>query len=519
MPISRRHGGAPLGQFPLNLPAFMGVNRQTQGAILGPEWATRLSNSVINDTNRISARNGWLKATTVAVGAAFVQMLEYDNAGSKELIATAADLTIHKSVDDGSTWTDITGTATVTDANMQLVIFNDEVVGFQAAGGTVVKYTGIGNFADNGAASEPGENVAVTAFGRIYAKDSATVVRYCDLLDVNIWTGAGAGVFDLTSIWQQQDEITGLAEFNNQLVVFSKRNIVLFDDSIGSVLGMDPTQAQVVDIVSGVGCIARDSIVDVKGDIWFLDDTGLHSLGRLLIQRSNPLINLSRPVQDELQRFVTAATVNDVRAIYSPGDRFYLISFPRDNAGAENGAAFCFDTRFQLEDGTYRCVGIWNNMIPTCPAVREDNTWFTSLTTKVGEIGQYGGFFDDTDPYIFDYESAWTNLQSEEYKILKRVSGLMLNDAKQIVNFKWAFDFDERFRSTSACYPGPAAPSEWNIGEWNIAEWGGGTRMQERVVGGSGYGEYIKIGYSARIAGAGLACQQIALYAKQGRTK
>lgn len=511
-------GGASLIQYPLNLPAFKGLTKAAQGAILGPEWATRLQNTVLDRSNRVTARNGWLKATTTPLAAEFVQMIEFRNAGVRELVASLDDNTMVKSVDDGQTWTDITGLSTVNDPNMQLILFNNTVLGLQSTG-VVITYNGTGNFADLAAPSEPAENVAVSAFGRIWAKDSATVVRYCALLDETDWIGASAGIIDLTSIWQEQDEITGIAEFNNQLVVFSKRNIVLFDDTTGSVLGLDPQNIQVVDIIRGIGCIARDSIKAVKGDIWFLDDTGLHSLGRLLVQKSNPLINISTPVQEELSLYVTNASVANVRAIYSPNDRFYLLCVPRGDT-AETGAAFCFDTRFPMEDGVFRCVGIWNQFVPTCPVLRDDNTWYTSRRTTPGDVGQYGGFRDGDDPYIVDYESAWNGLENANYKMLKRLTGLMLTETEQVITFKWAFDFDERFRTAQATYgQGLAPPAEWDISEWNIAQWGGGTRLEERNVAGSGYGEYIKIGFTARIDGAGLSSQQIALYAKQGRMK
>jgi hypothetical protein len=236
MPTPRYHGGAALQQFPLNLPGFKGLNKQSRGAVLGPEWATRMENTVLDTSNRVASRKGWLDQTTTPAAGNFKQIVEFDNAGTKELIAVGTNLAIYKSVNAGDTWTVVTGTATVTDQNMQLVQFNDKLLGFQSAG-TVITYSGT-TFANLGAASEPTGGIALTAFGRVWGVDSTgRALQYCALLDETDWTGSDTGSFDLTSVWQGQDEITALAEFNGALIIFSKRNIIVYTDGAGSSLG------------------------------------------------------------------------------------------------------------------------------------------------------------------------------------------------------------------------------------------------------------------------------------------
>ncbi|MGH8338170.1 MAG: hypothetical protein ACRETL_15400, partial [Gammaproteobacteria bacterium] len=276
----RAHGGAPLENFPLNLPGFKGLNKQARGSVLGPEWATRLENTVLDTSNRVASRKGWAPQTSVPNADAFVQMMEYNNAGTFELIASTDNNTLVMSDDDGDTWAAVTGTATVTDPNMQFVVFRDKVIGFQD-GGTNVIYTGAA-FANLSGAGQPAGGVGLAAFGRLWVKDTPTTVKYCALLDETDWTGTDAGTIDLTSVWKGQDEIVALAEFNGCLVIFSTRTIIVYTDGAGSVLGIDPVQMYVVDTISGIGCIARDSIANIKGDLWFLDDTGVHSLGRLI---------------------------------------------------------------------------------------------------------------------------------------------------------------------------------------------------------------------------------------------
>ena len=519
MPTPRQHGGAALQHIPLNLPAFKGLNKQARGAVLGPEWATVLENSVLDDNNRVAARKGWATTNTTPAAQDFVQLVEYDNVGVKEIIASGDTNAMYKSTDDGATWTVVTGTATVTDPNMQFVLFNGILLGLQNAGG-IIQYTGT-TFSNLAAASEPTGGTGLAAFGRLWVKDTATTLQYCALLDETDWTGTDAGTFDLTSVWQEQDEITAITQFNSALVIFSKRNIVIYTDGSGSVLGLDPVTAYVADTIGGMGCIARDSVVSMKGDLWFLDQTGIHSLGRLIQERSNPLQNVSRNVQDELVTQVERILdKDDIRAVYSPGDRFYLLSLPLGSGSTENGVVFVFDTRASLEDGSFRCTGIWNGMVPTAMIVREDFSIISTLRNTQGEVGTYTGNTDDGAPYILDYESGWTDLGDPSLKFIKRIAGVFVIDSDTTVIFKWGYDFQRSLDNTaSTIFAGFGTPDEWGLDEWNIAEWGGGDAIDEKRVAGKGSGEYIKIGFTTSILGAAVAVQQLALYAKLGRLK
>ena len=517
MPTPRQHGGAALQHFPLNLPGFKGLNKQARGAVLGPEWATRMENTVLDTSNRVASRKGWLDQTTTPNADNIRQIVEFNNAGTFELICVTDNNTMLKSVNDGDTWTAITGTATITDETMQLIVFRDRILGFQDAG-TVIVYSGT-TFSDLGATGEPAGNVALTAFGRVWAKDTDTTIKYCALLDETDWTGTDTGTIDLTSVWQTQDAITAIAEFNGALIIFSKRNIIVYTDGAGSALGIDPVQIYVADTVTGIGCIARDSVVNVKGDLWFLDDTGVHSLGRLVNERSNPLNNISRNVQDELAASVDITTPAAIKAVYSPQDRFYLLSLPAGGASAENGVAFCFDTRGFLEDGSARCTGIWNQMVPRAMVARDNFDLLMALILKTGSIGKYSNYLDDTDAYIMEFESGWTDLNLPDLKILKRIAGLLFVAAATTVTYKWAFDFDDTFKSASTTYPGGGNAAEWGTDEWSVGEWGGGVNIREKRVGGRGTGEYIKVGFTIEISSEEISCQQLTLYAKQGRLR
>ena len=105
MPTPRAHGGAALNYRPINLPGFRGLNTQASGALLGPEWATRLENTIIDSENRIQSRKGFSGQGAVLVtGVTFLQLHENENNG--DLYAVGDDDKLYRSTDVGGNWTD-----------------------------------------------------------------------------------------------------------------------------------------------------------------------------------------------------------------------------------------------------------------------------------------------------------------------------------------------------------------------------------------------------------------------------
>lgn len=522
MPTPRQHGGSALTYIPLTVPAFFGLNNQAATSLLGPEWATTLTNSVIDDASRVASRKGYNKVTTTPTAQQFTQLFEYllyDE--TVELLANQDNSTVVRSTDDGATWTDVSGTATGLSANMQFLNFNDNLIAVTAKGNAQAQYSGT-TFIDLAPTGIGTGDVGLSAFGRVWITNSDnTALQYSALLDETTWTGIGTGAIDMKNIWPTGDNITAVAAFNGALVIFGSRNIAIYGDGQGSELGINPENAYLVDTISGIGCIARDSVQNVDGDLWFLSANGVQSLGRLIQEKSNPLNNLSKNNQDYLAGFVGQSTPELIRAVYSPVDRFYLLSLPRTSSGTESGVALCFDTRGFLEDGSARLTGTWNWLVPRAPLIRKDKTFITGIFNVIGSVGLYDGFEDDDTAYPFQWESGWIDITQQGFLIIpKRVTGLFFTDTASTVTLSWKFDFRTGSGTTrQVTFTGLGTRAEYSVGEWSISEFGGAERLREGKVAGAGTGEFIKLGTSVSIDGGEFAIQQLELFAKIGRFK
>jgi hypothetical protein len=515
MPTPRQHGGAALSRLRLVLPGFKGLNTAQKSGVLGPEWATSLQDAVVDANSRVAARRGWDSLTTSPAADVFAQIFSHVTEAGTERVIAASETKLYSSSDTGGTWTEVTGTVTPAAGNWQFVNFTDAVYGIQQDHDLIKATTG--NFAPVVDANVPSGNCILSAYGRLWAVDAnGTDLRYSALLDGTDWHGTDAGVLDLTNVWPGTDTVVAIAAFNGRLVIFGSNNIVLYADPTGTPLGVDPLALIVTDIITGTGCAARDSVQTVDGDLWFLSSVGLQSLGRLLVQKSNPLNNLSMNIQDEIDRRTIAAgsRLGSTRSVYSPRHKLYLLSVPAEDGG---GGVVAFDTRGSLEDGSVRCVGLWT-LFPTSMIVLKDLTLVMSLELVAGEIGAYRGGLDNGVGYTFSFKSGWLDLTHEGFLIIpKRYTGTFYTDATTTVQYSWAFDFEDEFRSVSKTFVAGGNIPEFGVAEFGLAEFGGGVSLRTGAVPGNGTGQFIRLGVETNINGQEFSIQQLDIFCKVGR--
>ena len=512
---------APL--YPLSLvgPGFAGLNTQTSSTVLGPEWAAEAQNMVFDDSGRPAARKGWTSVTSTPIrgGEApltytpdIEQLFEYVDLDGDRVIISAADNKIWSGT---SSFTDITGSVTVTANNWQFVNFYGDVYGLQT-GHALVKWSGTSTFADVTASSGsvPDGNCLLSAFGRLWGSSSnGQTLKYSSLLDGTAWGGVGAGSYNFAQVWGDGlDTIQALAAFNNYLVVFGKRHLILIQDDSGSTIGLDPNNSRVSDVIVGVGCAARDSIQNIDGDdLAFLSYTGLQTLRRVIEGKGNPLRDVSKNVRDELMTQVRGVASTTIRSTYNPKEGFYLLLIPGSSY------IWCFDTRVNLPDGTLRTTR-WTSFIPKSLLTRDDRA--TLYCGKSGEIYTHSNYLDATQPYRFVYNSGWLTVSPEvqdRMKILKRIGSILSVGGQTNVIFKWGFDFRDLTYSITKSTAAGTTGGEWGLAEWGEDEFGGSAGLNEFEVPSWGTGQFVKLGLEANIDNTSFAIQQLQLFAKVGR--
>ena len=505
----------PLQTASIAAPGFFGLNTQESGITLDSGFALEATNCIIDRYGRLGARKGWtLLAEDADVN--LKGMHRFVDIDATEYFGVWSDDSFY--IYSGGTLTEVTynGAQALTEGNWQAVTLNDAAYLFQK--GYEPLYfdtTGSGSIEDisdsPSASGTPIEgNCALSAYGRVWTADTennVTTLYWTDLLDPSRWNSGTAGSLDLSSILVKgNDEIIALGAHNGFLIVFCKENIVIFGDSGTSKTYLNPATLQLVEVISGVGCIARDSVQNTGTDIIFLSESGVRSLGRTIQEKSQPMRDISKNVRDDIVRLIQSENVANIKSAYSESNAFYLLSFPSTKQ------VYVFDMRSPLQDGASR-VTVWNNME------------FTDFLGFDGEVymthndglARYFGYQDNGETYRMSYYTNYFDMGSpSQTKIIKRLGITLITASGQTFFMKSALDYNTdytTFQATTTDVP----VAEYNTAEYNIAEYTSGIVADAVRIPTGGNGSVIQLGFETEIDGGELSIQKIDVYVKQGR--
>jgi hypothetical protein len=501
--------------FAIAAPGFYGLNKQDSSLDLSTNYALTATNAVIDKFGRIGARKGWVKVNSSAVTGDVKTIGELISNSGASYILCAAGAKLFKL--DGSSLTELTygggGTApTITDANWQIATLNGIAYFYQRGYDPLIFDPAVSSTTfrrvseKSGALGTPQQgNCVISAYGRVWSADTSTdknTVAFSDLQSGHVWTTGTSGTLDVSEVWPAgADEITALGAFNNFLIIFGRRQILIYSGA------SDPTAMTLNDAIVGYGCIARDSVANTGTDLLFLSDSGVRSLLRTIQEKSNPLREASKNVRDELMTYLNSETVENIKAVYSGIEAFYLLNLPFA------GITYCFDTRQALQDGSAR-VTSWDNINPTAMFAAKNRTLYLG---KTGYLARYAGYNDNTATYRFEYYTTYVDLGSPTVtSILKRIQVACVGGSGLDLAIKWDFDYLAAYRSETKVIQDQSI-AEYGLGEYGLSQYSSGIVLDILTAQASGTGKVVQLGFEAEINGTQLSIQKVDILAKQGK--
>ena len=509
---------APLRTASIQAPAFYGLNTMDSEVTLDPKFARSAENCIIDEGGRIGSRLGWEYVAQTATPATPVNlkgMHRHIDIDGQEYFGAWSDTGFY--IKSGGSLNTVTysGTQTITEGNWQAATLNDAAMLVQRGYDPVYFDPTTGVLNDVKALSKgtpPQANTLLSAYGRVWAADTPTnktTVYWSDLLDATEWrpTVGTVGSLDISGILVYgNDEIVGLGAHNGNLIIFCKNNIIIMNDSAAGKQYLNPADMALVEVINGVGCIARDSIVNTGTDIMFLSESGVRSLGRTIQEKSQPMRDISRNVRDTLVDQVARADKDQIRAVYSDHFAFYLLAIP------DESTVWCFDMRAPLQNGSAR-VTRWNGLDHTSWLAFDGAMYMTN--TK--GIAEYKGYQDNGTKYSMQYYTNYFDFgMSNMVKIVKNVAATVIGSTGQKFVAKIGTDYEDIYTSYQLTVK-DAEVSEYNIAEYNIGEYSGAALIDNIRIPAGGSGFVVQLGFESEINGGFLSIQQIDLYVKQGR--
>jgi len=505
--------------YSITAPGFFGLNTQDSSLDLASGFALVANNAVIDKFGRIGARKGWLPshATNSDLGEANVKTIAelIDNSGNSYIIA-AGNNKLFKLV--GTTLTQLTygggGTApTITDDNWQMAPLNGCLYMYQAGHTPLVFDPAVSTTTYKRVSEKTGylgtvssNNCVISAYGRTWSANNTSVkstVQFSDLLSGHVLNTGTSGTLDVSQVWPNgADEIIALAAHNNFLIIFGRRQILVYSNA------SDPNNITLSDALTGIGCVARDSVVTTGGDVIFLSDSGVRSLMRTIQEKSAPMRDLSANVRDDLVLEISLEDADEIKAVYSDKEAFYLLSLPARQL------VYCFDMRAPLPNGANR-VTTWDGLVPTALKYTRSKEL---LFGKAGYIGYYTGYKDNANSYLMRYFTNYFDFQSPTViKLMKKVGVTVIGGQGYPVTLKFGFDYSDILNSRQFGLAN-AAIAEYNIAEYNIAEYGG-TAFDNKIINIGGSGKVIQLGFETNVFNKSISIQKLDVYVKTGKTR
>ena len=503
----------------ISAPGFQGLNTQDSSVTLEAGFATVANNCVIDKFGRIGARKGWTPkhSSNADLSTADVKAIGelIDTSGNSYIIAAGNGKLFKLS---GSTLTALTygggGTApTITANNWQMAPLNGCLFLYQAGHDPLVFDPAVSTTQYRRVSEKTGylgtvqsANCVISAYGRTWSANTSTdknTVQFSDLLSGHVLNTGTSGTLNVSQVWPAgSDEIMALSTHNNFLIIFGRRQILVYSNA------SDPFNITLSDTITGTGCMSRDSVVKTGSDIIFLSESGVKSLMRTIQEKSAPLRDLSANVRDDLVSEILNETPEDIRAVYSDKDAFYLLSLP------ERQLVYCFDTRTTLQNGANR-VTTWDGLVPTAMFHTRDKEL---LVGKPGYIGKYDTYLDNTSSYTMRYYTNYFDFGSPTViKIMKKVGVTVIGGQGYPVVLKFGFDYSDILNSRQFNLAN-ASVAEYNIAEYALAEYGG-SAFDNKLINIGGAGKVIQLGFETTVNQKPVSIQKLDVYVKTGKTR
>lgn len=497
----------------ITAPGFAGINTQDAPLSQDPSFCAIADNCVIDKQGRIAARKGTtlLTGNPVILGtsAGIKAIKEFNDDSGASVVFSVGN---NKIFTGTATLVDATPVAyTITADNWKIVHLNEHIYFFQSGYAPLVYSTHAGvvelvSAHSHASGTPPQGNEAIAAFGRLWVADIATdksTVYWSDLLDGTAWSGGTSGSIDIAKVWPNgYDEIVALAAHNGFLVIFGKESIVIYQGA------EDPSTMALYDTVSSIGCVSRDSVTSTGKDLVFLDKSGLRSLSRTIQEKSAPLGDISRNVDEDLKNTIASET-GSIKIHYSPTEAFVIVLFP------DQDVSYIFDTKRQLQDGSNR-VTTWTAMGALCFTNLRDDTLYVGTASG---ISTYSGYNDNTATYALTYSShPLTFGSSSTLKFLKKINVTTFNGASALVSLSWAYDYGTAYKKRSYTLPAnnvaEYGTSEYNTtGEYSSTV----TLINREKVNAAGQGTAVSVGLETTVDGNSIAIQELNIQALVGR--
>ena len=275
----------------------------------------------------------------------------------------------------------------------------------------------------------------------------------------------GGGYIDIDK--DAGDEVKGLIEFQDSIVVFKERSIW----QVTLAASGDIVVPTVKMIMRGIGAVSHRTIRYVENDVFFLSRKGVYTLGNepnfLNVLRTNEVSARIRPVFQTL----TAAQLEQACAVYQ--DNKYRLAYPSTSAN-KNSKEIIYDRE--------RLAWMGPNTYPATPAIYEVYYDGANMENLI--------WGDSDDNFVTNFSSSYSNDKGVKIQTILLTKKTAFNNTfrfKQVKNLysNWRNVFGSPFvniiletrtgavgSAQSFTISASGSGTGWGFDKWGTIRWG-----------------------------------------------
>lgn len=511
------------------------LNTQSNPTTLDASWLTSADNIVLRESGRISFRKGFkqnILANTDGPSSSALKIGAIGETDGGTILASIG--TKFYTVDFTTPDTPWTAGHTVvggTDSDWKMCKFKQgmyctqkdhELMEYDSGVWTPISSTSGYNATSASTITTLNPSCGMAFYGRLWiggcSQDKGTLL-YSDLLNAHKWGSGSSGFIDLHTVWDS-DEIVAIASFYGKLVIFGRHNIAIYSNPT------DPSNMALDEVIRGVGCVSRDSVVAVGDDLMFMSDTGLRSLLRTTEKDKLPLTDLSLNIKDTIVRNIGQSS--NIKSCYVESEGVLIVSF------VDLNITYVFDIKHTTPNRAPR-ITTWSAIGDYNPSAMDYTATKGFLIGQhAGSIATYEGYYDKTyssggvyisNPYNGKFRTVWIDLgDSVVASLLKKMKAVISGGPGTQVGVKWYKDFGVEPSKTLSFTLNPTASGIQAL-------WGSTTSLfgqskyapiyglKEYNISLTGSAKFLQLEMSAETAGYTASLQDLTLLYKQGKIR
>lgn len=410
--------------------------------------------------------NTELNASAIASGEPITGLGYFETLPGVEYIVATAGTGIYADQSIDGTFTDITGSVTITNGQdnfWNIFQVGDKLIGVGGNANAPWKYTGTGNASALGG-TPPNGRYGFQYGNRTFIMNTAadpSTIYWSVLLDPEDWSGDGSGNASVEP--NDGDYLVTAAPLNLNSVLLFKRNSVFLMTGRESPFPIFP-------LFKGIGCVGQHACVVNEGLAYFIT-----SDAKMAVTDGNEILQMQHlPDLDDVWRSFRPFRLPYIQGQVINGPDFDWIVWSATKSDADtNDYAAIWDLR--------------NRCWLTASTGFEANA-FVATTDKVYYMGGYDGkvyrliapttYTDASNgdaAVSWTVESDWRTLKGLlDVKQVNRANFVHMTRATGTSTFSYGYDYASTL-STKTFSMATSGASLWDTAQWDISTWDGYT--------------------------------------------